>query len=141
MQSHMLRAQEGNNYEIAWSSHRPPTHDAIRSSLGVIPALRGTIIKPLSISKRSLWKDVKDAWPLHLAVVVLTAGLAIPVYVGIALWECRTPLWIITFAVYPRRNPLLSTAPPVPQDTLPTALPHTEAPPPVAPLPDAVVHS
>ncbi len=127
-------------YEIAWSSRHPPTHDTIRSSLGVLPALRGTTIKPLSISKRSLWKDVKDVWPLHVATVVLTAGLAIPVYAVIALWECRAPLWIITFAVYPRRNPLFSTALSARQDRPPTAHPHMPELPAAGALPDAVEH-
>ena len=146
MLSHMLRAQKGNQYpdtgvrstiyEIVWSSRHPPTHDTIRSSLGVLPALRGTTIKPLSISKRSLWKDVKDVWRLHMAVVVLTAGLAIPVYAVIALWECRAPLWIITFAVYPRFN----TAQSARQDRPPTAHPHTPELPAAAALPDAVEH-
>ncbi len=155
MLSYMLHVKGDNQYpdtgvrstiyEIVWSSRHPPTHDTIRSSLGVLPALRGTTIKPLSISKRSLWKDVKDVWRLHMAVVVLTAGLAIPVYAVIALWECRAPLWIITFAVYPRfraqpDNPLFNTAQSVRQDRPPTDHPHTPELPAAGASPDAVEH-
>jgi len=138
----MLRYVGPATYEIAWSSRRPPSHTAIRAGLNTIPPLQGATIEPLSISKRNLWKDVKEFWQLHVGIAILSAGISLPVYPAIALWECYKPLWIITFTVsYPVQNPLrISTPQSAHQDTPLTALPHTEGSPAGAPSPDVVVH-